>query len=150
MKFTMWIKWFCCNWYSQTGSSGIWDQEAADHVDYCWWPCICGLPHWGTPDSWAMQWVHPKLWHCCIQQNLRFLLLVLSLAIFKRLISLLFADTNPPQKKIQVPLSFHVWSVSMVVLLQELYVKQQRYRYVILVKHLALFCGTSVNEYASI
>jgi len=90
----------CLNWYSQTGASGIWNQEVADHDDYCGWPCVCGHPHRRTPYSWTMQWVYPKLWHCCIQQNLSFLV---GLWVWP------FSS------------GWYVWSVSVVVLLQELW-----------------------------
>ena len=71
----------CFNWHSQTSASGIWNWEVVDHDDYYGWPCICGHPHWGTPNNWAMQWIYHKLWHYCIQQNLSFLGLLLTLLI---------------------------------------------------------------------
>ena len=74
-NFLMWILiHFLC--YSKIGCSRLWDKEAPDHAYHCGWPCICGWPNWGASYCRTLQWVYPKLWHCCLQQDLRNFLLV--------------------------------------------------------------------------
>ena len=74
-NFLMWILiHFLC--YSKIGCSRLWDKEAPDHAYHCGWPCICGWPYWGASYCRTLQWVYPKLWHCCLQQDLRNFLLV--------------------------------------------------------------------------
>ena len=80
-NFLMWILiHFLC--YSKIGCSRLWDKEAPDHAYHCGWPCICGWPNWGASYCRTLQWVYPKLWHCCLQQNLRNFLLVLGSSHF--------------------------------------------------------------------
>lgn len=74
-NFLMWILiHFLC--YSKIGCSRLWDKEAPDHAYHRGWPCICGWPNWGASYCRTLQWVYPKLWHCCLQQDLRNILLV--------------------------------------------------------------------------
>lgn len=74
-NFLMWILiHFLC--YSKIGCSRLWDKEAPDHAYHRGWPCICGWPNWGASYCRTLQWVYPKLWHCCLQQDLRNFLLV--------------------------------------------------------------------------
>lgn len=74
-NFLMWIL-IHFVYYSKIGCSWLWDKEAPDHAYHCRWPCICGWPNWGASYRRTLQWVYPKLWHCCLQQNLRNILLV--------------------------------------------------------------------------
>lgn len=60
------LKLYC----SKTCPCWLWHKETCDHDDHWRWPCLCWQSHWGLPHGGACKWIHPELWHCCLQQNL--------------------------------------------------------------------------------
>lgn len=67
-----WLKLYC----SETCCCWLWHKETSDHDDHSRWPSLCWRSHWGSSNGGACKWVHPELWHCCLQQDLRSVLLV--------------------------------------------------------------------------